>query len=78
MGLQIWRGAFLLADFILHYGTQLIQRTNEPHTEQHLGSVLELGSGSGLTGIVAGMKFDNVICSGAYIIFNAIQCIFKV
>ncbi|XP_026481503.1 methyltransferase-like protein 22 [Ctenocephalides felis] len=62
VGLQIWRGAFLLADFILHHGTELLSnRTTK--SDKTSAAVLELGSGSGLTGIVAGMKFDNVICT---------------
>jgi predicted nicotinamide N-methyase len=54
VGRQIWRGALLLADFVLHHGPSLLQG----HT------VLELGSGVGLTSIVAAMFATEVICTG--------------
>jgi predicted nicotinamide N-methyase len=54
VGRQIWRGALLLGDFILHHGSSLLQ----DHT------VLELGSGVGLTSIVAAMFASEVICTG--------------
>ncbi|KAL1129369.1 hypothetical protein AAG570_013896 [Ranatra chinensis] len=43
VGLQLWRGAFVLADFILENGPSMFTSKN----------VLELGSGVGLTSIVA-------------------------
>lgn len=53
VGRQIWRGALLLGDFVLHHGSSLLQG----HT------VLELGSGVGLTSIVAAMFASEVICT---------------
>ncbi|XP_066250788.1 methyltransferase-like protein 22 isoform X1 [Euwallacea similis] len=52
VGLQIWRGALLLADWFLHYGHSLSQDD----------FILELGSGVGLSSIVASM-FTPVICT---------------
>jgi predicted nicotinamide N-methyase len=62
VGRQIWRGALLLGDFVLHHGSSLLQG----HT------VLELGSGVGLTSIVAAMFASEVICTGDN---NFIYCI---
>jgi len=42
VGLQVWRGSLLLADYILHYHEYFIDKC-----------VLEVGSGSGLSSIVA-------------------------
>ncbi|XP_023705973.1 methyltransferase-like protein 22 isoform X3 [Cryptotermes secundus] len=56
VGRQIWRGALLLGDFLLHYGSSLLQ----DHT------VLELGSGVGFTSIVAAMFASEVICTVIY------------
>lgn len=53
VGLQIWRGAFLLADWLLHYSDNFPKDCY----------ILELGSGVGLTSIVAAM-FTPVICTG--------------
>lgn len=53
VGLQIWRGAFLLSDFIISE-RKLIQSKN----------VLELGSGVGLSSIVAGIYAKEVVCTG--------------
>ncbi|XP_058130389.1 methyltransferase-like protein 22 isoform X2 [Anopheles ziemanni] len=52
VGLQIWRGALLLADYIFH---------NERKFKQ--SHILELGSGVGLTSIVASMYAREVICT---------------
>lgn len=41
VGLQVWRGALLLADYIFH-------NRNEFHDKR----ILELGSGVGLTGVL--------------------------
>jgi hypothetical protein len=54
VGRQIWRGALLLADFVLHHGPSLLQGR----------TVLELASGVGLTSIVAAMFDTQVICTG--------------
>jgi predicted nicotinamide N-methyase len=54
VGRQIWRGALLLGDFVLHHGASFLQDR----------TVLELGSGVGLTSIVAAMFATEVICTG--------------
>jgi predicted nicotinamide N-methyase len=53
VGLQIWRGALLLADYIL----------SQPDTFKNK-TVLELGSGVGFDSIIAGMLAKEVICTG--------------
>uniref|UniRef100_A0A182WDX3 Methyltransferase-like protein 22 n=1 Tax=Anopheles minimus TaxID=112268 RepID=A0A182WDX3_9DIPT len=52
VGLQIWRGALLLADYIMH---------NEKKFKN--SHILELGSGVGLTSIVASMYAREIICT---------------
>ncbi|XP_065172575.1 methyltransferase-like protein 22 [Atheta coriaria] len=52
VGLQIWRGALLLADWLIH--------NRQSFTRDTL--IMELGSGVGLTSIVAGM-FAPVVCT---------------
>lgn len=52
VGLQIWRGALLLGDYIMH---------NERKFKN--AHILELGSGVGLTSIVASMYAREVICT---------------
>lgn len=56
VGLQIWRGALLLADWLIHNNTKIPKDSY----------ILELGSGVGLTSIVAAM-FNPVFCTGEYI-----------
>ncbi|XP_049956246.1 methyltransferase-like protein 22 [Schistocerca serialis cubense] len=51
VGLQVWRGALLLSDFLLHNGKTLLSG----HT------VLELGAGAGLSSIVAAMFAHEVV-----------------
>ena len=53
VGLQVWRGALLLADYVLSYPDLFKDQT-----------ILELGSGVGLTGIVASYLAKQVICTG--------------
>ena len=53
VGLQVWRGAFLLNDFILN---------NRPLFSNK--KVIELGSGVGLTSILASVYAKRVICTG--------------
>lgn len=53
VGLQIWRGAFLLSDWLIHNAESIPKDS----------VILELGSGVGLTSIVAAM-FSPVICTG--------------
>lgn len=50
VGLQVWRGALVMSDYVLH------------NVEQFRGKrVLELGGGVGLTGILVGMISDEVL-----------------
>ncbi|XP_065085563.1 methyltransferase-like protein 22 [Ochlerotatus camptorhynchus] len=52
VGLQIWRGALLLADYILHNEKKFKNR-----------KILELGSGVGLTSIVSSLYAREVVCT---------------
>ncbi|XP_054285945.1 methyltransferase-like protein 22 [Macrosteles quadrilineatus] len=52
VGLQVWRGALLLADYVLHHAQAL----------QH-STVLELGSGVGLTSIVTSIVAKHIVCT---------------
>ena len=54
VGEQVWRGALLMADFIL----------GSPGLFPPETRLLELGGGSGLTAIVAAAVVDRVVCSG--------------
>lgn len=54
VGLQVWRGAFLLNDFILSNRELFSNKT-----------VIELGSGVGLTSILASVYAKKVICTGS-------------
>lgn len=53
VGLQVWRGAFLLNDYIL---CNLDRFSNK--------KILEIGSGVGLTSILASIYAKKVICTG--------------
>lgn len=53
VGLQVWRSALLLADYILSHPDIFINQT-----------ILELGSGVGLTSIVASYLAKEIICTG--------------
>lgn len=53
VGLQVWRGALLLADYIFS-NPSIFEGKN----------VVELGSGVGLTGIAAAMHAQRVVCTG--------------
>lgn len=55
VGLQVWRGALLLADYILSNPDLFRDKV-----------VLELGSGVGLTSIVACFASKEVICTGKH------------
>ncbi len=52
VGLQVWRGAFLLNDYILSNNDLFLNR-----------KVLELGSGTGLTSILASAYSKKVLCT---------------
>lgn len=51
----MWRGALLLADWVLH-NTKMLENA----------TVLELGSGTGLTSIAAATVAKEVIATGKY------------
>lgn len=53
VGLQVWRGAFLLNDFILSNRDIFSNK-----------AIIELGSGVGLTSILACIYAKKVICTG--------------
>ncbi|KAL0103413.1 hypothetical protein PUN28_017585 [Cardiocondyla obscurior] len=52
VGLQVWRGAFLLADYVLSHPDSFRNQI-----------ILELGSGVGLTSIVASYLAKEIICT---------------
>ncbi|KAL6265176.1 hypothetical protein P5V15_005261 [Pogonomyrmex californicus] len=52
VGLQVWRGAFLLADYILSHPDSFRNQI-----------ILELGSGVGLTSIIASYLAKQIICT---------------
>ena len=54
VGLQVWRGAFLLNDFILSNRDLFSNK-----------KVIELGSGVGLTSILGSIYAKKVICTGS-------------
>ncbi|CAG4947006.1 unnamed protein product [Parnassius apollo] len=54
VGLQVWRGAFLLGDLLIHLGL---------NGELEGKSVLELGAGTGLTSFVAALYAKKVVCT---------------
>lgn len=53
VGFQVWRGAFLLNDFILSNRDLFSNK-----------KIIELGSGVGLTSILASIYAKKVICTG--------------
>jgi len=53
VGQQVWRGALMLADFLMHQRHQFMNAT-----------ILELGGGVGLASIVASQSCKTVICTG--------------
>ncbi|XP_043465601.1 methyltransferase-like protein 22 isoform X2 [Leptopilina heterotoma] len=52
VGLQLWRGAFLLADYILSNSNQFENKI-----------IMELGSGVGFTSIIASIIAKKIICT---------------
>ncbi|XP_045526473.1 methyltransferase-like protein 22 isoform X2 [Pieris brassicae] len=54
VGLQVWRGAFLLGDLLIHLGV---------NGELEGKTILELGAGTGLTSFVAGIYAKKVVCT---------------
>lgn len=54
VGLQVWRGSLLMTDYILYHEDRLLSNA----------VVLELGAGTGLVSIVAGLKAHHVYCTG--------------
>ncbi|XP_037523217.1 methyltransferase-like protein 22 [Rhipicephalus sanguineus] len=53
VGLQVWKAALVMSDFLLHRGRELLRGIG----------VVELGSGVGLCGIVAAAFADYVFCT---------------
>lgn len=62
VGLQVWRGALLLADYLLHCATEGVN--TDLKINQLNDIVLELGAGTGLTSIVAAMVAKQVVSTG--------------
>ncbi|XP_038223460.1 methyltransferase-like protein 22 [Zerene cesonia] len=54
VGLQVWRGAFLLGDLLIHLGVRGDLKGK---------TVLELGAGTGLTSFVAAIYAKKVVCT---------------
>ncbi|XP_031768610.2 methyltransferase-like protein 22 isoform X2 [Galleria mellonella] len=54
VGLQVWRGAFLLGDLLIHLGIK---------GELTGKSVLELGAGTGISSFVTALYAKNVVCT---------------
>jgi len=52
VGFQVWSGAFLLCDYLLHHQSEVVNKV-----------VLDLGAGPGLTSIVAAMFAHTVVCT---------------
>lgn len=61
VGLQVWRGALLLADFLLHSSLQGKETGINIQKSDH---VIELGAGTGLTSVVAAMVANTVTSTG--------------
>ncbi len=59
VGLQVWRGALLLADYLLH----LASNSSEEKIQVD-DWIVELGAGTGLTTIVAAMVAGHVTSTG--------------
>jgi predicted nicotinamide N-methyase len=53
VGLQIWRGALILADFIIHNQSVFKDKV-----------VLEVGSGTGLSSVVSAFYASKVVATG--------------
>uniref|UniRef100_A0A023GHT9 Methyltransferase-like protein 22 n=1 Tax=Amblyomma triste TaxID=251400 RepID=A0A023GHT9_AMBTT len=56
VGLQVWKAALLMSDFLLHCGKEVLRGKG----------VVELGSGAGLCGVVAAAFADSVVCTDAW------------
>jgi len=54
VGLQVWRGAFLIGDFIIHFRDKYFKDK----------IILEVGTGTGLGSIVAAHYAQKVIATG--------------
>ncbi|GBP54283.1 Methyltransferase-like protein 22 [Eumeta japonica] len=54
VGLQVWRGAFLLSDLMIYLGL---------HEELKGKCILELGAGTGITSFVASLYAKRVVCT---------------
>ena len=56
VGLQVWRGALLMTDYVFYQGSHRL----------HGSVVLELGAGTGLGSIIAGLKASHLFCTGQF------------
>nr|CAG4650432.1 EOG090X0C5G [Sida crystallina] len=57
VGLQVWRGALLLADYLLYAATDAVPPEEKITAESR---IVELGAGTGLTSVVAAMVAGKV------------------
>ena len=64
VGLQVWRGALLMADYLIHNFVRFRDSV-----------VLELGAGTGLVSIVAALAAQTVFCTGMRCVIIVILCI---
>lgn len=70
VGQQLWRATLLLADYLLHSSSSLLPRAEEAEEAKSSTSVVELGAGLGLLGIVAAMCLaSNASSSGEVSVF---------
>ena len=56
VGLQVWRGALLMSDYLLSSAGARLRGA----------VVLELGAGTGLVSIIAALRASHVFCTGKY------------
>ena len=57
ISVQVWLGALLLCDFMLHYNALFAGKV-----------VVDLGAGVGLTSIVAALQANTVFCTGKSVV----------
>ena len=63
VGLQVWRGALLMADYLVHNPVRFQDSV-----------VLELGAGTGLVSIVAALTAQTVFCTGMRYTLSCCGC----
>ena len=59
VGLQVWRGAFLLADYLLSHPDVFVGR-----------KVIELAAGTGLTAVTAATMASHVTATGGIVVIQ--------